>query len=269
MGTAPSFPEEVTLEEQPIRSPLPYLIANSVAWLAVVILVLHESTMLPAAALSGIVFSCGLSWLIYERSVKALEACDVLQYQLKLSTQTIDKLKSEVSDICQLDPLTQCFNQKRFREELGKFIALNERSGIRFSIIRLCLDQYADILGEEGQRGGNELLKVFSRILRASLREVDSVARFDGEQFAVLLSDSNATGAIIVANRITNLTEQLQTKQQTERITVSIGITEYHGTESVDRLIEDAETALALAVGQGGGCVAGYNYRAPEPLKAV
>lgn len=186
-------------------------------------------------------------------------------YRLQLSEQKVQQLRKEVNEVRRTDPLTGCYNECYVREELSRFIAMSKRSAFRFSVLSIRIDQYLDVLGRHGQRGSNDLLEVFSNILRRSVREIDTVARFDDENFLVLLSDSVDADAMLVCNRIVDLTHQVRIDGDDElRLTVSVGVTTFAGHEDVDRLIEQANIALNFAIEEGGDRVAGYLHKDHE-----
>tara|TARA_Y100001934_G_scaffold231798_1_gene280167 strand:- start:324 stop:659 length:336 start_codon:yes stop_codon:yes gene_type:complete len=106
------------------------------------------------------------------------------------------------------------------------------------------------------------VLQLFSRIVRAALREVDVLARLEAERFAVVLSSASEEDAVSIINRIGQLISQIQVNEEdTVKITATTGITSYHGTEEVPEMMENVVKALQAAVGEGRNLVAIYNYK--------
>jgi diguanylate cyclase (GGDEF)-like protein len=107
-------------------------------------------------------------------------------------------------------------------------------------------------------------LQLFSRIVKAALREVDVIARLDTDKFGLVLSGCSEEDALVIINRIGQLISQIQVNDKDDlKITASGGITSYHGTEQPQDLIEHAEEALQFAIEQGREQVAAYNYVEP------
>ena len=109
---------------------------------------------------------------------------------------------------------------------------------------------------------GNEVLELFSRIVNAALREVDVLTRFEAERFALILSSASEEDAVSIINRIGQLISQIQVDEaDTVKITSTAGVTSYHGTEEVDDLMANVDTALQAAVAEGRNLAALYSYK--------
>ena len=163
-----------------------------------------------------------------------------------------------------LDELTGCYNQRHFKELLHQHRAMSERGSYVFTIAVVQVDQFDEIVDGYGLGRGHEVLQLFSRVIKAALREVDVIARLEADKFGLILSGSPEIDALAIINRISQLISQIQVTEDNDiRITTSGGLTSFHGTESVDDLIAHAEQALEFAVEQGKDRVAGYNYTPP------
>lgn len=184
--------------------------------------------------------------------------------ELKAAADELSALKSKFSAVTTLDELTGCSNKRHFIELLHQHRAMSERGSYEFTVAVTQVDQFAEIIEKQGLGRGNEVLQLFSRIVKAALREVDVIARLEADKFALVLSGCGEQDALQIINRISQLISQIQVNDQDDvKITASGGITSFHGTESPEELIEHAEQALSFAVEQGRDRVAGYNYVAP------
>ena len=189
---------------------------------------------------------------------------DVKVAELKAMADELSSIKSKFSAVTTLDELTGCSNKRHFLELLTQHRAMSERGSYEFTIAVTQVDQFAEIIDKQGLGRGNEVLQLFSRIVKAALREVDVIARLEADKFALVLSGCGEQDALQIINRISQLISQIQVNDQDDvKITASGGITSFHGTESPEELIEHAEQALSFAVEQGRDRVAGYNYVAP------
>lgn len=186
--------------------------------------------------------------------------------ELKSVKQELDTVKAKMAQVTTLDELTGCYNKRHFLELLFQHRAMCERGTYRFTVAVAQVDQFADIVDGHGLGRGHEVLQLFSRIVKAALREVDVIARLEADKFGLVLSGCSESDALNIINRISELIGQIQVTENDDiRITASGGLTSFHGTESVDDLIDHAEQALEFAVEQGRDRVAGYNYSPPEP----
>lgn len=180
------------------------------------------------------------------------------------------ELREKFSSVTTLDELTGCYNEEHFRTVLMQHKAMSERGSYYFTLAVIQVDQFADIVDAHGLGSANETLRLFTRIVKAALREVDVVARLGPDIFGLLLSGANEDDAVMIINRISQLISQIKLKEDDAmEITASGGITSFHGTESVDDLIVHANKALEFAVEQGRDRVAGFNYKPPEEESAA
>ncbi len=185
--------------------------------------------------------------------------------ELRRQGEELSSLKSKFSAVTTLDELTGCSNQRHFMELLAQHRAMSERGTYEFTLAVTQVDQFTEIIEKQGLGRGNEVLQLFSRIVKAALREVDVIARFEADKFGMVLSGCSEQDALQIINRISQLISQIQVNDQDDvKITSSGGITSFHGTETVEDLIEHAEQALQFAIEQGRDRVAGYNYISPE-----
>jgi len=163
-----------------------------------------------------------------------------------------------------LDPLTNLYNRRYFDDQLEKEIFRSRRNGKPFSLLMLDLDGFKAYNDRFLHTAGDIVLQEFAGILRDAVREVDTVARFGGDEFAVILEESGAEGARDLANRLVerfgrHLLPGLN-HARIERLSTSIGIASFPA-DSFDRqdLVRKADRALYLAKSQGRGKVCLYH----------
>jgi diguanylate cyclase (GGDEF)-like protein len=157
-----------------------------------------------------------------------------------------------------IDPLTHLYNRRYFDNQLEKEILRSRRSGRPFSLLMLDLDGFKSYNDRFLHSAGDIALQEFSAILSESVREVDTVSRYGGDEFAVILVDSGAEGgqdlALRLIERIGKHPLPGGEAHRTERISASIGIATYPA-DSFDQagLVRSADRALHMAKNQGGG----------------
>lgn len=233
---------------------------------AVVFLLPEPSPNLIGMVVGGLVVAMLAPMVLINLAINKLnDAVDEKDAELRAMGDELSALKSKFSAVTTLDELTGCSNKRHFLELLHQHRAMSERGSYEFTVAVTQVDQFAEIIEKQGLGRGNEVLQLFSRIVKAALREVDVIARLEADKFALVLSGCGEQDALQIINRISQLISQIQVNDQDDvKITASGGITSFHGTESPEELIEHAEQALSFAVEQGRDRVAGYNYVAPE-----
>jgi len=140
------------------------------------------------------------------------------------------------------DPLTGLANYRLLIERIGDEIKRYSRSSKAFSVLLLDLDGLKRINDEHGHLVGSLAICRVAEVLHLSCRETDTAARYGGDEFALVLSETSAESAAHVAQRIS---QRLAQDVEVPRLSVSIGIAEYprDGT-TVEHLLSAADRAL-------------------------
>jgi diguanylate cyclase (GGDEF)-like protein/PAS domain S-box-containing protein len=156
--------------------------------------------------------------------------------------------------LARTDTLTGLVNRRYFIEQLDAEISRWRRTGQPSALLMIDLDAFKQVNDTWGHAAGDEVLKHFSEVLRRSLRRVDVPGRIGGEEFAVLLPDSDAEHARAAAERLRGNIENepAVTGFGGITVTVSIGVTLLHECdESADQPLLRADQALYRAKGAG------------------
>ena len=133
------------------------------------------------------------------------DRCEILQTfvnQLALSIKNAS-LYRVMEQKALVDELTGLYNHRYFQETLEVEIKRAERQSMELSLIMLDLDYFKDYNDTFGHPEGDRLLSEFGLVLKQSVRETDIATRYGGDEFAVILPNTNAQGAIQLKNRIT------------------------------------------------------------------
>ncbi len=153
------------------------------------------------------------------------------------------------------DPLTGLSNRNHFRNELRKFISLAVRHSRALSIVMLDIDFFKKINDNYGHDVGDNVLKGVAEVLMGHVRNHDVAARFGGEEFVMMLPETNVGGAVVVAERIRTAIETIDFENLGchHQVTISIGIAEYTGdtTSEGEDIIKRADEALYRAKTSG------------------
>jgi len=154
-----------------------------------------------------------------------------------------------------LDVLTHLATRQLFQYKLHHTYAKARRNKTFFALLLISLDELAKVNTKYGAHIGDNLLQTLGKILKSSVRDSDTVARYSGASFAVILDEiSKPDDAGLVSQMILfKLTQPINLTETTLQTTISIGVVAYpiHG-EKIELLLERAENALEQAKQQGG-----------------
>jgi diguanylate cyclase (GGDEF)-like protein/PAS domain S-box-containing protein len=196
------------------------------------------------------------------------ERDETTQYVAIFSDITIRKHKEElIRSMAFYDALTQLPNRRLFNERFHSALAASARYGDYGAILFIDLDRFKPLNDTFGHDCGDLLLIEVSVRIKASVREVDTVARFGGDEFVVLLESvsSDREDAIrkagLVAEKIReDLSCAYYLKDQEHSCSPSIGVSLFHGgAEQMDELIQRADAAMYQAKDAGGNTVRFHN----------
>ncbi|WP_318512440.1 GGDEF domain-containing protein [Photobacterium leiognathi] len=169
------------------------------------------------------------------------------------------KLLKELNHLASRDQLTQIKNRRFFQSELDRQINTAKRLNIPLSMILIDIDYFKNFNDTQGHIAGDECLKLVAKIIDASLlRGIDSVSRYGGEEFVVLLPNTDLDGAILVSQRIQENLSKVAIIHPGSNIsnivTISQGITTYHPDQRPTQFIETADNNLYSAKEAGRNC---------------
>ena len=168
--------------------------------------------------------------------------------------------EAQMLRLARSDILTGLANRLVFLEEIQGAIAGVRRGGKPFAVLYLDLDQFKDVNDTLGHPVGDELIKAVAGRLRANVRESDLVARFGGDEFAVLLREiREPADAAAIAEALTRaMREPFIIQDYDIRSGASIGIAMFEADEpSAETIVARADVALYQAKSDGAG---GYRF---------
>ena len=154
-------------------------------------------------------------------------------------------LKIENRNQSFLDPLTELWNRRRLYLFIDKVIELSKRSSDPFSLILLDIDHFKQYNDTNGHNAGDNILIKISEILLDCSREQDLVVRYGGEEFMVVLPNTNIRQAEVIAERI------LTNVRKNTSVTISAGLAQYTGQTNFDQLVHQADVSLYAAKNSG------------------
>lgn len=170
------------------------------------------------------------------------------------------KAELKLEDKACIDGLTGTFNRSHFIQLAEMELAKAKRLATATSIIMLDIDHFKQINDQHGHLQGDHAILDLVRVARAELRSSDILARFGGDEFVVLLPNSNSDNVKEIAERLRRAVENLHRSANpigSPCFTISLGVTtDSTTTQTLNTLIESADSALYLAKELGRNQVA-------------
>lgn len=160
------------------------------------------------------------------------------------------RYREQLTYLASHDALTGLFNRRRFEEELERQLANARRSRTPGAVLWFDLDRFKDINDSLGHAAGDQVLVEFAGTLRRGLRTTDVLARFGGDEFAVVLPGVGREDALALAKRLatTLRSERMVIDGAEVRLTASIGLALYpEPCDSAEELMAQADLALHRA----------------------
>ncbi|MDR7307264.1 diguanylate cyclase [Rhodoferax saidenbachensis] len=182
------------------------------------------------------------------RSTKVLS--DTMQSQLRLSYEL--KQANAIADrMARTDELTGIANRRSFMELGEQTTRLCQRQAKSLSALLIDADRFKEINDTHGHSAGDAVLQHLSALLVQQFRAADVCARIGGEEFAVLLADTDAAAATAVAEKLRQAVASTPVpwRGQTLQLTVSVGVATHSG--NLDTLLHMADTAMYEAKASG------------------
>jgi len=146
------------------------------------------------------------------------------------------------------DDLTGLYNHRYLQIALNQEMMRSQRYGLKFSVLFMDLDRFKEINDQHGHLAGSAALQEVGRLMRGCVRDVDTLFRFGGDEFAALLVETDRRAARVVAERIRGLIEKhvfLEKDNQPSQVTVSIGIATFpDDATNQERLLGLADQAM-------------------------
>ncbi|HET8693571.1 MAG TPA: GGDEF domain-containing protein [Aquabacterium sp.] len=187
-----------------------------------------------------------LCWVSYHYSL--------MRGRVRLQKLELTDAVKAVQDIIEHDALTGLYNRRHMQILLQAEMDRSQRSKHRFCVALVDLDHFKFINETYGPHVGDEVLRNFARHVRLILRETDIIARWGGEEFLLIMPDTNPSERAKVGLERLRRSLMLQTmsmKAPDLRATFSAGIAIYHEGETMDQVLDRADRALYQAKDQG------------------
>jgi diguanylate cyclase (GGDEF)-like protein len=171
----------------------------------------------------------------------------------QLSTERT-RMMEKLQKLATTDGLTKLYNSRSFYSQLELEVDRYNRYRHPVSLLLLDIDNFKEFNDTFGHLEGDKALVRFSQIIKSCLRTNDSAYRYGGEEFTVILPETNGDEAKTVAQRIRSSLESEKfspTPDKNAKITISIGVTQYFPKEELSAFIRRADRAMYLSKKNG------------------
>jgi diguanylate cyclase (GGDEF)-like protein len=144
-----------------------------------------------------------------------------------------------------VDSMTALFNRSFFFTALERELARGDRSGRAFCLVMLDLDDLKTINDRSGHHAGDQVLRNVADIIRSRIRKIDVAARYGGDEFVILLPETDPTGGFVFAEKIRQLVAEQGMPGQEWSPTISTGVVSYpNDGRTADALVISADRAM-------------------------
>ena len=193
----------------------------------------QDITFLPLSAIDGSISHVGI--IIYDVTDMAVN---------KLERE---EANNELERLSRTDKLTKLNNRGYWEECLDQEFSRFKRTKQNTTLIMFDIDHFKDVNDTYGHQAGDEVIRQTSKTLRRTIRKTDIAGRYGGEEFGVILVDSDDKNTYILAERLRKRIEALVIKYENEKIKfkISIGISQLsEQTETYQKWLEQTDQAL-------------------------
>lgn len=178
------------------------------------------------------------------------------EYECQLSkyVQELEILNTELEKTSTIDTLTGAYNRRKFEDDLDSLIDKKDKDNIHFSIIFFDIDHFKKVNDSFGHKKGDLVLQHIAELVIENLKESDSLYRWGGEEFIIILNEEGLENAIKVAEKIRSIISNYNFGINME-ITISLGVTQCMAGENADQIISRLDDILYQAKLQGRNIV--------------
>ncbi|AEF94460.1 response regulator receiver modulated diguanylate cyclase with PAS/PAC sensor [Desulfotomaculum nigrificans CO-1-SRB] len=184
-------------------------------------------------------------WIPLGEDVYLHYATDVTRYK---------KIEEELRQLSVTDVLTNAYNRRYFTQKLEEEIERAKRADRKFSLIILDIDRFKSINDRFGHNAGDLVLKSIAELIKNRIRKIDTLARWGGEEFVILLPDTTVKNAARLAEELRESLSQMDIPG-VDHVTASFGVAGYCPGDMVDTLVNKADNMMYEAKAAGRNCV--------------
>lgn len=191
-----------------------------------------------------------------------------LESAVQRRTRELETANQQLASAAQTDGLTGALNRRGFMASMAAERQRAKRTGRAFSLVLVDIDYFKQFNDRWGHACGDYVLTRISHLLAQHTRDVDQVARWGGEEFILLLPETNDRGAAVLADKIRQALEDnlFQFNGQRMAVTATFGVASHRQGETLEQTVARADKALYQGKDKGRNCV---SVASPARLIAV
>lgn len=180
--------------------------------------------------------------------------------QLLIEKDRYNSLEAQAQYWSMVDPISGLYNMEFFMGYLQQQLLFSQRQKLAVGLCIIDVDGFVGLTAQYGSDTGNLLLKLLAERLSKCIRSSDLMARYSGDQFVVVLPNTDLAGAQILGEKLRSEAEKLnpgeETGKKSMRVTISVGCAQFNQTDMApEAIIKDAKDALLRAKEKGRNCV--------------
>ena len=149
-----------------------------------------------------------------------------------------NQMKIQIDRHSMFDRVTGLFNRNYFQSEVKKVVSLSTRHAHALSMLYISLNNYEKITSGMLSDSGDKILHQFGTLIKSVIRESDIACRYDDNGFTVITPETSVEQASVLVNRLKTMMDEHN------HMSITIGVVEYDGSESVDRFVNRAKQAM-------------------------
>ncbi len=183
--------------------------------------------------------------------------------KLRLEIERREEIEERLRHLASIDPLTQLYNRRMF----SQLIEIEEKQARRnhstYCLVLLDIDLFKTVNDQYGHNTGDKVIEGVANTITRIARESDICARFGGEEFIIMLPNTELFDALIFTQRLQKAINNhlfINDNQQAFSVTASYGIVQWDFEESITQVIAHADDALYLAKRAGRDCIRAYRH---------
>lgn len=162
-------------------------------------------------------------------------------------------MEQKLQELASTDPLTGIFNRRHFLAKIGTHLEYSRRYKSPLSLLIIDIDNFKSINDQGGHALGDAVIQQFTQVCEETIRNVDFLGRLGGDEFGILMPETDQNNAMILAERLKDAVSQYKIRHgpHTLQITVSIGLATFHEDQvqqdTVETLMARADEGLYVA----------------------
>ena len=166
-------------------------------------------------------------------------------------TRELEEKNRQLEALSTTDWLTKVSNRSKLDAIFGEQIQRAQRYGAPFSILLCDVDFFKRVNDTHGHQCGDQVLVELAKLLKNSLRQMDHVGRWGGEEFLVILPETQLEEAVTLAERLRSAVDAHAFPGAQRHVTISLGVSSYQPDDTADAMTARADQALYRAKSEG------------------